>query len=74
MSSFFFSEDYDKIIEMCNDENINHSNSCIGSAVDAVTLYGDGEAFAKLCPLFQGEQKEYCEYYYYYVLENNDLV
>jgi len=59
---------------MCNDENTNHPESCIGSSIYGITVYGANDALTELCPLFKGEQKEYCEGYYYYTLERQDLV
>ena len=74
MTDYFFSEDFEKIVEMCTDENTIHPDSCIGSAVYSLTLYGDANPMEVLCPLFQGEFAIYCENYYNYVLEDNDLV
>jgi len=74
MTDYFFFDEYDKIVEMCNDENTNHPDSCIASSIYGITVYGANDALTELCPLFKGEQKEYCEGYYYYTLERQDLV
>ena len=74
MTNKFFFDDYDKIVEMCHDENTNHPHSCIYGSIYGITLYGEKDALTEFCPLFQGEQKEYCEFYYYFTLENQDLV
>ena len=74
MTSHFFTRDLDKIVEMCNDENTNHPNSCINSAVFGLTVNVDKERTKELCTLFKGEQKEYCEYSYNYILERNELI
>jgi len=74
MTTNFFMQDFDKVVEMCNVENTNQVQSCIGSAVYAVVIYGDANALEELCPLFQEEDMKYCEYYYDYVMRDNDLI
>ncbi len=74
MTDWYFSENYIKIVEMCNDVNTNHPNSCIESAVYSLIIYGDADPMKVLCPLFRGEQKEYCELMNYWVLNDNDLI
>jgi len=74
MAGFFFSDDLDKIVEMCNDENLYHIDSCIFSAVFQLTLNVDMDLIKELCPLFKGEQKEYCEESFDYVLKDNELI
>jgi len=74
MTDWYFSENYFKIVEMCNDENTNHPNSCIESAVYSLIIYGDSDPMKVLCPLFQGEQKVYCEQMNYWVIRDNDLI
>jgi len=74
MTDWYFSNDFYKIVQMCNDVNTNHPNSCIESAVYSLILYGDADPMKVLCPLFQGEQREYCEYANNWVLQDNDLI
>ena len=74
MTDWFFEEDFDKVVEMCNVENTNQVQSCIGSAVYSIVIYGDANALEELCPLFQEEDMKTCEYYYDYVMRDNDLI
>lgn len=74
MTDWYFSEDFEKIVAMCNDVNTLHPNSCIESAVYSLIMYGDADPMQVLCPLFQGEQKVYCEQMNYWVLTDNDLI
>jgi len=74
MTDWYFSNNFVKIVEMCNDVNTNHPNSCIESAVYSLIIYGDKDPMIVLCPLFRGEQRQYCEQMNYWVLNDNDRI
>ena len=74
MTDWYFSNNFEKIVEMCNDVNTNHPNSCIESAVYSLIIYADKDPMIVLCPLFRGEQRQYCEQMNYWVLNDNDRI
>jgi hypothetical protein len=60
MALQFFSNDHEKIIEMCNDLNPKYQWECIRISSNALTIYIDPEMGDDLCYLIQEDLKEKC--------------